>query len=63
MRNESPLAQSPAARALGIVCPLCRAGAGRPCISQSQLYRNGWMVRTPITIKRPHRQRISKAAE
>lgn len=56
----SELRQSPAQKALTIVCPLCRAGAGRPCLSQSKLYANS-SGRTPATTKRPHQARIDKA--
>lgn len=42
-----------------IVCPTCRAGVGRPCLSQSRLYADA-SQRVPATIKNAHQARIDK---
>lgn len=44
-------------RALTIVCPLCRAGVGQPCLKQSST--NNYWDKHPT--KHPHKARIDKA--
>jgi hypothetical protein len=50
------------ATALDIVCPVCHARPGMPCINQTKLYSNPFTL-SRATIKRPHQERTRKAKE
>jgi hypothetical protein len=46
-------------RALRVVCPLCTAGVGRPCLNMGSVNTDFGR----LTLKHPHKERRVKAAK